>query len=268
MKTYAGTVVALHCSGADGGEWRELGAILGSRAAMVAPGLVGTDAGGPWDGRHAFTLEDEVRPLAARIDAIDGPVQLVGHSYGGAVALRLALSRPGRIASVVLYEPSAFHILRQLGAAAQAETDEIGGVAEEVANGVLCGAFRPAAERFVDYWNGTGAWDAMRPDAQSGILRWLPKAPLDFNALFAEQTPLPAYAAIRCPVAVLRGEHALPPSRRIAEELASAIPGASLEVVAGAGHMGPFTHRTDVARCIMRHIARVRGEREAPDLAA
>jgi hypothetical protein len=53
----------------------------------------------------------------------------------------------------------------------------------------------------------------------------------------------------------MRGEHALPPSRLIAEILQTLVPDAHLAIVAGAGHMGPLTHAAQVNAAIMRHIA-------------
>ena len=40
----------------------------------------------------------------------------------------------------------------------------------------------------------------------------------------------------------MRGEHALKPSRIIADRLAELLPNSRLLVIDGAGHMGPFTH--------------------------
>jgi len=51
---------------------------------------------GPLDGKHAFTLSDEAASVLSEIDAADEPVHLVGHSYGGAVALRAAIERPSK----------------------------------------------------------------------------------------------------------------------------------------------------------------------------
>ncbi len=47
------------------------------------------------------------------------------------------------------------------------------------------------------------------------LLRWLLKAPLDFEALIEKPTPLSAYRVLRCPMLVLRGERAPRPSRLI-----------------------------------------------------
>jgi len=43
-------------------------------------------------------------------------VHLVGHCYGGVLALHVALARLDRIASMALYKPSAFQLLKQMGA--------------------------------------------------------------------------------------------------------------------------------------------------------
>ncbi len=145
-------------------------------------------------------------------------------------------------------------MLRQLGDRGWQELAEIRALADDVARGVVCGAYQAAARRFVDYWNGAGAWEALRPEIRMGLLRWLPKAPLDFQALIEERTPVAAYESLDCPLLILRGEHALRPSRLITEELMLIAPRGRIEIVPGAGHMGPLTHAEDVAARIARHI--------------
>ena len=44
------------------------------------------------------------------------------------------------------------------------------------AEGVVTGDYRGAVAAFVDYWNGYGAWETMRPAVQSALIRWAPKA--------------------------------------------------------------------------------------------
>jgi pimeloyl-ACP methyl ester carboxylesterase len=119
---------------------------------------------------------------------------------------------------------------------------------------VVIGDYRGAAARFIDYWGGPGAWEALRPSVQDALTRWAPKAPLDFHALIEEPTPASAYAVLRFPVLVLRGEHAPAPARHIAEALLALTPCAHLAVVAGAGHLGPLTHEAEVTALIVSHI--------------
>jgi pimeloyl-ACP methyl ester carboxylesterase len=249
-----GRVIALHCSGAGAGQWRQLGTALAPRFELSAPEHFGTAATGPWSGVHVFTLADEAERTLALIDAVDEGVHLVGHSYGGGVALHVAMRRPDRIASLSLYEPSAFHLLGGLGREGEAAREEIVGVMRSCAEGVVSGDFRSAVMRFVDYWNGTGAFELLRPDIKAGLTQWLPKAVLDFRALLCEPTPLAAYRRLRCPVLLLRGEHAPNPTRHIAKVLWETVPSGHLRTIAGAGHMGPLTHAAAVNAAIVAHI--------------
>jgi pimeloyl-ACP methyl ester carboxylesterase len=247
-------VIALHCSGAGASEWYLLAEALGDDYELLAPEHYGSATNGPWSGEHAFTLSDDAARAIALIDASESKVHLVGHSYGGGVALHVALARPSHIASVVLYEPSAFHLLRQFGEPGAEAFSEIADVARQVADGVLTGDYRRAVAEFVDYWSGTGTWETMRPAAQRALIRWAPKGPLDFHALIENPTPASAYPTLRCPVLIMRGEHAPKPSRIIADRLADLLPDSRLVVIDGAGHMGPFTHAAKVAALIVRHI--------------
>ncbi len=258
------TVIALHCSGATGKEWQALGDALGDDFALATPEQYGTPATGPWPGEHRFALADEAAAVLGLIDAAGSPIHLVGHSYGGGLALSVAAARPERVASVALYEPSAFHLLGQLGPEGGAALAEITALARGCAEAVASGDQRGGVRRFVDYWNGPGAFDALRPDLQRALTRWAPKAPLDFQALLEERRPLSAYRALAMPALLLRGEAAPRPTRLIAERLAETLPDARLTVLAGAGHMGPLTHAVGVAGLIAAHIRTAAGCAEAP----
>jgi pimeloyl-ACP methyl ester carboxylesterase len=253
-------VVALHCSGAGAWQWRQLGDTLGSCHELVAPEHYGCDSSGPWSGEHAFTLADEAATTIEMIDCSDCKVHLVGHSYGGAVALRAAVERPHSIASLTLYEPSAFHLLKAMGDRGAFAFAEILAINAKTSAGVISGDYRGAATAFVDYWGGPGAWAALRPSVQAALTRWAPKAPLDFRAAIDEPTPASAYADLRFPVLIMRGEHAPAPMRLIAETLPTFMPAARLAVIAGAGHMGPLTHAAEVNAAIAHHIAKPEAE--------
>ena len=118
-------IVALHCSGASGRQWQQLRQVLGSQFNFLAPDLIGCGANPHWSGEHSFTLADEAAPIVSIMDALDMPVHLVGHSYGGGVALRAAVERPHRVASLSLYEPTVFHVLNSMGAKGRAALNEI-----------------------------------------------------------------------------------------------------------------------------------------------
>jgi pimeloyl-ACP methyl ester carboxylesterase len=263
QSTHPAPVVALHCSGAGAGQWRLLGETLGPGYEVHAPEHYGRESAGPWSGQHAFALADEAERTIDLIDRCERKVHLVGHSYGGGLALHVALRRPDRFASLALYEPSAFHLLKQIrgGAGPLAEILAITRVAGDRVN---AGDYRSAAAAFMDFWSGKGTWDGLRPEVQRSLTRWAPKAPLDFRALIEEETAADAYAGLDMPTLILRGEHAPRPTFTIAEWLPSVLPDARPAVVAGAGHMGPMTHAAAVSELIAAHIRTVESAMPRP----
>jgi pimeloyl-ACP methyl ester carboxylesterase len=247
-------VIALHCSGAGGSQWADLAKTFRFDYQVLTPEHYGCNSSGSWNGEHAFTLGDEAARTIALIDESKEKVHLVGHSYGGGVALHVALARHDQIASMALYEPSAFHLLTQMGGPGVVAHREITHLARKISERIITGDYRSAVAAFVEYWNGPGAWNAMRPKVQDALIRWAPKAPLDFGALLNNRTRPSAYRALNFPVMILRGEHAPAPTRLIAEGLLELLPASQLMVVNGAGHMGPFTHASEVSALIRRHI--------------
>ena len=250
------TVIALHCSGATRSEWRQLERDLGHRFTMIAPDLIGSGRTAHWTGTHAFNLSDEAAQVVRMIDAAEGPVHLVGHSYGGCVALRAAVERPAKIASMALYEPAAFHVLETMGPDGRPALDEITAVAGYINRFVLNGDYHTAAKHFVEYWNGEGSWTAMRREARDELVRYIPKVCLEFSAEFSERLPLVAYRRLNFPVLLMQGEHAPKSTQLIARQLAKAVRYASLQTVYGAGHMGPFSHAEIISTMIAEWIVR------------
>jgi pimeloyl-ACP methyl ester carboxylesterase len=247
-------VIALRCSGSGSGQWRMLAEALGDDYELIAPEYYGSRSAGLWNPSAPFALADEAARTIALIDETDHKVHLVGHSYGGAVALHVALARPERIASLTLYEPIAFHLLRQFDHAAAALA-EVRALALAVATGVVTGDLREAARRLVDYWAAPGAFAAMRPSAQKAMTAWMPAASLAFAAALKEPTPAAEYACLKFPSLIIRGQHAPEPTRLIAETLPVMLGDGRLMVVAGAGHLGPQTHATMVNGLISAHLA-------------
>jgi hypothetical protein len=93
---------------------------------------------------------------------------------------------------------------------------KITAIAGKTNEAVVSGDNRAAAAAFVDYWSGHGAWRGLRPTLQDALVRWAPKAPLDFAALIEEPVPAGAYMRLRFPTLIIRGEQraaADPPHR-------------------------------------------------------
>jgi pimeloyl-ACP methyl ester carboxylesterase len=240
-------VIALHCSGSSAKQWRSLVQRLGEAYPSWCPEFIGSGSRGHWLGDRPFTLADEAAFIVGVIDFLQKPVHLIGHSYGGAVALRIARERPTRIASLTLYEPMAVHLLKTAGFDGQEALGQINRLSGNVDRFVLAGDHRAAAETFVDYWSSPGAWTTLREQAQSDLMRYIPKACLEFRAVASESTALATYRHFQFPVLLLQGQLAPAPTQVIARQLARALRFGSLQTLPGAGHMGPLTHADMVA---------------------
>jgi pimeloyl-ACP methyl ester carboxylesterase len=78
---------------------------------VIAPDNYGAGKSPEWPSTSRMALQDEVEFLEPVLSLPDEPFTLIGHSYGGAVALRAALANPKRIRALVLYEPTLFAVL-------------------------------------------------------------------------------------------------------------------------------------------------------------
>lgn len=238
-------VILLHCSGSSGAQWRALAAQLGARHRVAAPDLISPGS-----------LAREAAPVRSLMGGLGEPVHLVGHSYGGAVALHIARTRPERVRSLTLIEPSAFHLLRD-GDATDAEAlIEIIGVAADVRLALAAGELAEGYRSFVDYWSGAGSWAAMPEDKRATFAAQLAKAALDFDALIGDPAGIEDVRDLGLPTLIVQGSATRLPSRRICRLLRAAMPEAKFELVPGAGHMLPITHREPVNALIAAHIQR------------
>jgi lipase len=97
-------MLAIHGLTGYGGRWRHLAGHL-PEIALAAPDLLGHGRSSwtaPW------TIDANVSALAALLDDdADAPALVVGHSFGGAVALHLAAARPDQVAALLLLDPAA-----------------------------------------------------------------------------------------------------------------------------------------------------------------
>jgi pimeloyl-ACP methyl ester carboxylesterase len=249
-------VVLLHSTGASSSQWRRLAAELSDRFHVIAPDLYGYGGTGPWQGEGEISLAAEAAMIAALIERLDQPVHLVGHSFGGAMALRLAQERPELVKSLVLIEPVAFHLLRAGDAIDGQAFDEISQVAAGVARAVACGDFQGGFGRFVDYWSGEGAWAAVPADKRAAMAQRLGKVALDFWSALNDPARLRDLAELDLPTLVIRGGTSPRPVRRVAWHLGRTLPRARLETIEPAGHMAPLTHAADVNALIAAHLER------------
>jgi pimeloyl-ACP methyl ester carboxylesterase len=246
--------ILLHGTASTGGQWKSLTAWLAPSHLVLAPDLPGYGTAKDQVGGAGDLLADAA-PAIALIEKHGEPAHLVGHSYGGAVALAIAMSCPDLVRSLTLIEPVAFYLLRDGDAGDRRLLREIASIEDRIRKAIAAGAPELGMACFVDFWNGEGSWARLDPARQSHLCSQIERVAANFAAIAWEPCRLAQIRSIRCPTLLIRGERSPEPVRRIIGILAAAITrGSRLVEIPNAGHMAPLTHPQFVDPLIADHL--------------
>jgi pimeloyl-ACP methyl ester carboxylesterase len=235
----------IHSAGMGAAQWRAFIKTVGDEYWCLAPNLRGYGRSSPWPNGRPAEISAELALLGSVADRAGAPLALVGHSMGAWLALELARRRPRQFDSLALIEPVVLGALRAPGE--EAPLAEVGAMIEDVLAAFARGDAAAAMERFTDYWYGAGAWAAIPLAQRLPIFARAGKMRADVEAVWADRTPVSAFAGIALPTLVLSAERTTPAARRMADLVAGALPQARRGVIAEAGHMAPVTHAAALA---------------------
>ena len=182
----------------------------------------------------------------------------MGHSYGAAIALNVALKKPRRVRAMALYKPNLFSLIDADSAPPNA-ADGIRQAVQAAGSALDDGDTSRAAKYFIDYWMGPQGWDNT-PDSKKGpiaasvvnVRRWA-------HALFTESAEINAFRALDIPVFYMVGQSTTQSALGVARLLTAVLPRVEVVTFKGVGHMGPVTHpelvNPAIAGFLDRHIA-------------
>ena len=246
-------LVCIHANASQSTQWRGLMDLLSPTHRIIAPDNYGAGKSPDWHSRSHISLQDEVDFLEPVFSLPGEPFTLVGHSYGGAVALRAALANPARVRALILYEPTLFAVINPASLSAS-EANRIQGVVDDAGQAIDRGDTDAAAEFFLDYWMGAGTW-RRTPDERKGpiaasmvnVRRW-------GHALTTDDAPLDAFSALNMPVLYMVGGQSPASAHAVAERLMSVLPNATHHLFPELGHMGPVTNPDVVNEVIARFV--------------
>ena len=229
-------VVLIHGSVSDYREWSKQMKPLARRYRVIAysrryhwpNARPGTGA----DSSHEVQVED----LAAIIKALKlGPVHLVGHSFGGAVTLHLALRYPELVRSLVLAEPGVGSLL------GNTPEDEAGKKTPSFRDRMKEVFAQGDPEQILRTYaavNAPGVFEKVKPDVRQMLLENVPAFKLDFTS---RRLPFTCEMGghITAPALVLSGDRSDPFLQQVAEKTAACLKDARFVSISKATHWIP-----------------------------
>ncbi len=197
----------------------------------------------------AFSLADEIELVNSVIDQHvpkGSPFHLIGHSYGGAVALRMAHEQSRRVLSMALFEPLSFGLLGWQEMAQHEVSELVMGIDRCIATDPV-----GATSMFIDYWNGRNAFSRIScARVKADLVAKIGKLRLDYQALLGDSLRPHHLPVLTMPVYLISGQYSPTPARRVAEVLARNLPNVTFQQV-GGGHMAPLTHVEEVNQILL-----------------
>ena len=198
---------------------------------------------GETDATEGHSMEDEFSDVAAMISSIDEPVFLLGHSYGGHVALGAALMVPDSVRKLVLYEPPN---PRNLDKDVMRRLEKLASMSkwDEFASTFFRDMLHVPAE-VVDEMRQPEIWSPIVIDARAtlGDLRAIDR--YDFNA--------DRFRTLKMPVLLQVGTESVR-NLYLTDALAAVLPDARIEDLPGQAHEAPTTAPAMYAESVSRFL--------------
>lgn len=236
--------LAIHCTLAHSGAWRGLGEIMADELTLVAMDMACHGKSGDWD--RTGNLHDVVTDMARSV-MDDAPMDLIGHSFGATVALRLAVENPERVRSVTMIEPVYF--------AALIHDDPHQGTLyaqnhAPFAEAFATGDMMEAARVFNRDWGDGTKWENVPQKAREYMAARIHFVTGSSAFLRDDSAGLMRpgmFDRAAMPGLLIDADQSPPVSGLINDSLARRLPNTARVTVQGAGHMVPITHPKLVA---------------------
>ncbi|MBA2719863.1 MAG: alpha/beta fold hydrolase [Chloroflexi bacterium] len=253
-------IILVHGATADHTTWRTAGPLLGARHPLHAIDRRGRGASSDGPAGVPYSIEQEFDDLTAVVDAVaaesGGPVDVVGHSYGGRIALGAAL-RTTNLRRLVSYEgaPPA--------ADGRGYQDQEAGTLARMAELVAAGNRDAALETFMREIVGMPAADLAAFRSDPIWPRRATAIDTTLRELAAETSPaasLESLGAVRQPVLQILGGASRAPFADATAALDARLKGGQVVTIAGARHAAHHSHAPEFVAAVDAFLA-------APDVA-
>jgi pimeloyl-ACP methyl ester carboxylesterase len=240
-------VLLVHGSPGNGKAWSRVGEHLAERHRVVAPDLPGHGGTTPPAAGAIPDVGDTAVLIEALIGRVGVPALLVGYSYGGVVALAIALRGRVSIGALALLEPVAVSALGMIG------DPDLHARTRAVFDGYIDAveAGDPRQVRtMVDFWFGPGAFERMPEALRAYMVREAATNVRDVRGTLREAYAPATLRRIPVPVTTIVGGCSPDITRTIAQAITTHVPKASLAILDGATHAMITTHAQPLAETL------------------
>ncbi|RWA62571.1 alpha/beta hydrolase [Mesorhizobium sp.] len=231
--------------------WRPMQKWLAPGYRMIGTSLCGYGATAETRRRDDFGMRHELRIIEHAARRAGEPVHLVGHSFGGTVALAAALANSVEVASLTLFEANPLALLAR--PPRRNIHQEVLELSREFSAAVDAGE-ADAAAMIIDFWGRPGTFAAMPEAVRDYCRKTAATNAIDWLTDFGFDAAVEDYRRLDIPVLLVRGELANPAMVAMTDVLARALPNARRAVVDGAGHFLIATHAQKCAALLTRFL--------------
>ena len=240
-------IILIHGSPGTSRAWQGVAERLGARFRVIAPNLPGY-GGTPREGSDTWRDIPRAAELIEALLAEHGPPLVVaGHSYGGVLALRMALRGVVSARALALFEPVAVRVLEAAGDV-EAFTSARSYFEDYTAS--VDAGDPEAIRKMVDYWFGPSAFDRLAAPAKTFLLAHAGENVRDVRATLREQYSPESLRRLAMPVLVVSGSRSPDMMAKICARIASYVAEGSLVTLDDANHAMTATHAEAVAGLI------------------
>jgi pimeloyl-ACP methyl ester carboxylesterase len=231
-------VLLLHSSAAGRHQWQRLAAEFAGHRRVVAPNLFGYGTTSTWEEARPQRVADQARLVEALVEDLDGPIDLVGHSFGALVALEVAARLGPRAGRMVLFEPNAFALLDQ--APFENEYHEALILYLELKRYAQAKEWPLVAARFADYFSGDRTWASMPTERRAALALAVTPNHHEWDAAMDPSLREAAWLNWTPPTLLVWAKDTRAPLRAVARHLVQAHPGWASHELERGGHLAPI----------------------------
>ncbi|SOC05239.1 alpha/beta fold hydrolase [Rhodobacter maris] len=246
--------LAVHCTLGAASLWAPVLTPLADRLTVTVFDQPGHGQSPPWEDPEPEpgAYQRLVTQIAASF--ISRPVDLIGHSFGASVALRIAVGAPEAVRSLTLIEPVLFRAVE-----GSPQWRDLRGHQDHFEALIDDGDYEAAAKGFMREWGAGVPWAALPEHQRARFCASMPMVRNISAANFEDPGRIwreDGIEGIEAPVMLVHGDKSPPIVADVCTALAARMADVGTACIPGGGHMLPVTHAEQVTDLIALNLER------------